>query len=388
MNPNDPRLARFGDLQEKLAALPPQRRYEELEMLARAGEDTDILAWLREHFEEFGPRQNASEPDEKSHHSDGPIPIAKGYKILNKLGEGGMGIVYRAYHIGTERDVAPKVMKRQDQRDPRAVERLKNEPKVIAKVCHTNIVTVFDSGETQDGCIFYAMELAQKSLRQEITKAWPPLEAASFMLQLAGAVHEMHRHEIIHRDLKPDNVLIGRDNVPKIADLGLAKSLFQEQGLTCAGHVVGTPNYMAPEQTRGEKDLKPSTDVYSLGAILYELLSGRSYLPTRNWLPGNNLWLEWICYKCLRDDPSRRYQSAEDLAAAIQRWLTWRHIADSLDRAWSRLILIFWVFFLTISSLAWWGISADTRSGTVIVDGKMHKLPRDEARAIVEKLQP
>jgi serine/threonine-protein kinase len=257
-----------------------------------------------------------------------------GYEILGELGRGGMGVVYKARQPRLNRIVALKCILSGGHAGEVDRTRFRTEAEAIARLQHPHIVQVYEIGE-QEGTPFIALEFCEGgSLEQKVHgQPLPPDEAARLIEALARAMHHAHEHHVVHRDLKPANVLLTADGQPKITDFGLARKL-DEAGCTQSGATMGTPSYMAPEQAGGKtKQVGPAADVYALGAILYELLTGRppfkassaldtmmqvvtdEPIPPRQWnrrVPGD---LETICLKCLEKDPQRRYASAAALAA-------------------------------------------------------------------------
>jgi tetratricopeptide (TPR) repeat protein len=279
---------------------------------------------------------------------DAELPAVAGYEILGVLGRGGMGVVYRARHLGLKRLVALKmiVSGAQAGREQRA--RFRKEAEAVARLQHPNVVQIFEVGE-QDGLPFFALELAAGgSLAAWLDgKPRPARQAAAWTEVLARATDHAHRHGIVHRDLKPANVLLAGEDRPdplaapllKVTDFGLAKRLEGEVSQTQPGAVVGTPSYMAPEQAGGGKGVGPAADTYALGAILYELLTGRppflaetlletvlqvqteEPVPPRRLNPAVPHDLETVCLKCLQKQPGQRYASAGDLADDLARFL-------------------------------------------------------------------
>ena len=210
--------------------------------------------------------------------------IAGRYRILAKLGEGGMGAVFRAEQISLKRAVALKVLRPEMSRDPGLLRRFNAEAELVAKLSHPNTVAIYDFGQDSDGSLFIAMELIEgASLRGVLRDAGPlpPLRALGIAAQIAASLADAHAHAIIHRDLKPDNVMLqdrGRErDIARVLDFGIAKlrdDTRATQLMTQAGDMLGTPQYMAPEQIRGEV-IDGRTDVYALGCIVYEMLTGR-----------------------------------------------------------------------------------------------------------------
>jgi predicted Ser/Thr protein kinase len=263
------------------------------------------------------------------------------YELLEKIGRGGMGVVHKARQIRLGRIVAVKMIRAGEDADPEERQRFHREAKSIAQLRHPNIVQVYAVGE-QDGQPFFSMEYADGgNLAQKIAgKPLPAQQAAAWLESLARAMYYAHQQKIVHRDLKPSNVVLTADGVPKITDFGLAKWLEGAAPSTQDGTIVGTASYMAPEQAAGRvKETGPLSDVYALGAILYEMLTGRppfhaeTSLKTmqlvqtqepvrpRTLNPKLDPELEAVCLKCLEKEPRRRYASAEALAVDLERWL-------------------------------------------------------------------
>ncbi len=281
-----------------------------------------------------------------------------GYELIRELGRGGAGVVYEAQQLGLNRTVALKVIRPWLYSDPAVAARFRAEAEAAARFAHPNIIHVYEVGE-HDGQGFLALEFASGgSLHAKLAGTpQPPRDAAETVEALALAVHYAHGHGIVHRDLKPANVVLTDDGVPKITDFGLAKLMKNDSGMTRTGDVVGTPSYMAPEQARGSAgSITPATDVYALGAILYEMLTGRppfqgstplstlEQISDHDPLPPGRLQrhtprdIETICLKCLEKDPKRRYQSAQALALDLRRFLDGHSIvarpATAWDQAW------------------------------------------------------
>ena len=267
--------------------------------------------------------------------------VVAGYDILGELGRGGMGIVYKARHLALKRIVALKMVLDGAHVGPVQLARFRAEAEAVAQLQHPNIVQVHEVGEC-GGRPFFSLEFVEGGSLDRKVKGTPllPREAAAVVEKLAHAMHVVHQQGIIHRDLKPANILLTADGTPKITDFGLAKDLGSESGQTASGAVMGTPSYMAPEQASGKvKEIGPLSDVYALGAILYELLVGRPpfkgatvletlmqvttdepVAPSRfvAKVPAD---LETICLKCLEKVPRKRYASAAELAEDLGRWL-------------------------------------------------------------------
>jgi WD40 repeat protein len=278
----------------------------------------------------------------------GPVPAraeVPGYEILTELGRGGMGVVYQARQIMLNRVVALKMVLGGGHADEANLARFRTEAEAVARLQHPNIVQVFEVGEN-GGLPFFSLEYCPGgSLDKKLSGTpLPPGEAAALVEQLAWAMHAAHTKGVLHRDLKPANVLLAEDGTPKVTDFGLAKKL-GEAGRTATGAVMGTPSYMAPEQAGGNKEIGPAADVYALGAILYECLTGRppfkaatlldtlaqvladDPVPPRRLQPKVPRDLETVCLKCLHKEPARRYASAEALADDLRRFLAGEPIA-------------------------------------------------------------
>lgn len=264
------------------------------------------------------------------------------YQILEEIGRGGMGLVFRAIHVKLNRHVAIKIIRAGFYADTHAIARFRTEAGAIARLTHSNVARIYDYSDQNDSLPYFVMELIDGgSLEKKLARGPLPFrEAAELTQVVARAIEEAHRKQVIHRDLKPSNILMTRDGIPKIADFGLAKMLDEHQSHTQTDIILGTPSYMAPEQAAGRKyDFGPRTDVYSLGAILYETITGRPpfkgadrldtlrHVLESDLTPPSRLRadvprdLEAICVKCLTKSPSRRYQSAQAFADDLALWL-------------------------------------------------------------------
>jgi len=283
-------------------------------------------------------------------------PLVPGYEIIGELGRGGMGVVYKAQQKDLKRTVALKMILSGAQAGDQEVTRFRAEAEAVAKLHHPNIVQVYQIGEQEHGPFFSLEYVDGGTLARRLGNT--PLaneEAARLVEVLARAVQAAHDAGIVHRDLKPANILLMKDGSPKITDFGLAKQLDAE-GLSVSGAIMGTPSYMAPEQAQGQvKNIGPPTDIYGLGAILYECLTGRPPFRAASTLdalrqvvdvppaPPRLLNrtvaadLEAICLKCLEKSPSQRYASAQDLAQDLGRYLQGEPVRAELNTA-ARLV--------------------------------------------------
>ena len=288
---------------------------------------------------------------------DVPFPEIEGYEFLGGLGHGGMGVVYKARQQRLNRFVAVKMIRSGSLARPEDLARFRIEAETVANLCHANIIQIFDVGEI-GGLPYVALELLEGGSLDAMLAGTPQPEAesAELVATLARAIHVAHQAGIIHRDLKPSNVLFTADGTPKITDFGLAKRL-EEEGHTETGQVMGSPSYIPPEQAEGRaKEATPATDVYALGAILYEMLTGRA--PFKGVTPMETLIkvlredpvapsrlqsqvsrdLETICLKCLSKEPQQRYQTALALALDLDRYLSGGRVQAQRRPLWERAI--------------------------------------------------
>ncbi len=224
----------------------------------------------------FPPSTWAQEHRPNYPFEDTSLPTLPGYEVKTVLGRGGVGVVYKALHLRLNRPVAVKMLLSGQHASPDELERFLREAEAVAGLHHPNIVNLYDVGEVE-GKPYFTMEFVEGgSLARKLVEGpMPAREAVALVAQVTEAIETAHQSGIIHRDLKPGNVLLTADGTPKVTDFGLAR-LESDAGLTLSGAPVGTPSYMAPEQARGDKSaIGPATDVYALGAILYECLTGR-----------------------------------------------------------------------------------------------------------------
>jgi tetratricopeptide (TPR) repeat protein/predicted Ser/Thr protein kinase len=355
------------DATEQLPSAAPAAQPDATECLPASGQSrTDLIDSRGRTVAHAGPVDVSAETQALSSSGVMPTPVrpapappaqtVAGYEILGVLGRGGMGVVYKARQQGLNRVVALKTLLAGAHGGADELARFRIEAEAVARLQHPNIVQVYEVSE-REGQPYLAMEFVDGGgLDKKLDGTpQPPRQAAELMVALARAMHYAHQRGILHRDLKPANVLLTTDGTPKITDFGLAKRLEQDKGQTRTGAIMGTPSYMAPEQAEGKtKHLGPAADVYSLGAVLYDLLTGRppfrgetvldtleqvrtvepvrpSRLQPR--LPPD---LETICLRCLAKEPGKRYGSAGELADDLDRYLAGEPIKARPTPAWER----------------------------------------------------
>jgi WD40 repeat protein/tRNA A-37 threonylcarbamoyl transferase component Bud32 len=337
----------------------------------KAVADENAATLVREPAGSFFP-SSPLRPDRTSTDvDDEPPPIAAAaaptsypdrigpYEILEEIARGGMGVVFKARHLGLQRIVALKMVLNGQLANKSNLERFHLEARATAQLQHPGIVHIYEVNATAEGQPFFSMEYIDGvSLAQRVEDGpLPSVEAARYLEKTARAVHFAHvRGNVLHRDLKPANILLDEHDNPKVTDFGLAKVLENDSSNTRTGAIMGTPSYMAPEQALAKRNLTAACDVYSLGAILYELLTGRppfqgetamatmtmvieqEPVPPRMLNPKVDPDLETICLKCLEKEPSRRYESAEALANDLRNFLAGEPIAAKrtgpIGRAW------------------------------------------------------
>ena len=325
-----------------------------------------------------------------------------GYEILGVLGRGGMGVVYHARQVRLNREVALKMVLHGQHASPQEMRRLRSEAESIARLQHPNIVQIFEVGDV-DGVPYCALEYVEGGSLADRMRGTPlPHRAAVECLEtLCQALAYAHQKGILHRDLKPSNVLLTREGVPKVTDFGLAKQCpppdvpppaGNESSEPSQSQIVGTPSYMAPELLRlGRQPLQPAVDVYGLGAILYELLTGRppfqaespqetliqtlfnDPVPPTRLQPKLSHDLDTICLKCLAKDPGRRYATAQSLQEDLRCFLDGKPISARPTPAWERavkwsrrrpvaaVLLACAVLAAIILSFVGWGVAAHER---------------------------
>jgi serine/threonine protein kinase len=322
---------------------------DRLERLAEPMRPAEPLAQPHMDAETLPPDRQATPPPGTK------VRYLGDYELLGELARGGMGVVYKARQVSLNRNVALKMILTGQLASPADVQRFRSEAEAAANLDHPHIVPIYEVGEHEEQHYFSMRLIDGGSLAQQIPRFLKePKTAAKVLATVARAVHHAHQRGILHRDLKPGNVLIDSQGQPHVTDFGLAKRVETDKAQTQTGAIVGTPSYMPPEQARSEKVLTTAVDVYSLGAILYELLTGRP--PFRAATPLDTVLqvldkepdrprslnskvdrdLETICLKCLDKVPRRRYASAEALAEDLERWLADEPVQARRSSIWER----------------------------------------------------
>ncbi len=324
------------DLVVDLSDSERQKYYEEQDVELKVREKLERLVRV-----DNTRAENHDDPHLRAEHSTTEsLPQVAGLKIVRELGRGGMGVVYEARDIQLNQRVALKILHPETLKDEQSRLRFLREMETLASLEHSNIVRIYRGHEPEDQpyCVMELLAGGPLSARTKQT-ALRTSEAVNLVCSLANAVHYAHQHTVLHRDLKPDNVVFDGAGTPKLTDFGLAKRLDDDAALTRDGAILGTPAYMAPEQTRVQTTpLTTSTDVYGLGAILYYTLTGtppfqgevwdvieqvrhKKPIPPRRLAPAIPRVLEQICLKCLAKDPLDRYPSADALSEDLKCWI-------------------------------------------------------------------
>jgi hypothetical protein len=280
------------------------------------------------------------------------------YELLEEIARGGMGVVYRARQVSLNRLVALKMILAGQLAGEEEVQRFYGEAQTAARLRHPHIVAIHEVGRHEGQHYFSMAYVEGRSLADLIRDhPLPPAQAARYVKVVAEAIHYAHQQKVLHRDLKPDNILIDSADQPRVSDFGLAKQIDRDKGLTATGAVIGTASYMPPEQASGQRgQLGPASDVYSLGAVLYQLVTGRPPFRAATTLdtllqvlekepappsllnPSISPDLETIILKCLAKEPQRRYESAATLAEDLGRWLAGEPIRARPAGVWEQAV--------------------------------------------------
>jgi outer membrane protein assembly factor BamB/tRNA A-37 threonylcarbamoyl transferase component Bud32 len=328
------------------------------------------------------------------------VPYFGDYELLREVARGGMGVVYKARQVSLDRIVAVKMILAGQLASEQDVQRFRAEAQTAAGLRHPNIVAIHEVGE-HEGQHYFSMDFVEgESLADRLADGpLPPLQAARYVETVARAIEYAHQRGVLHRDLKPANILLDRDDQPRVTDFGLARQADRDRGLTATGAVLGTPSYMPPEQASGRRDrVGPASDVYSLGAVLYELVTGRPPFraataldtllqvldaepaPPRLLNPAVGRDLETVILKCLAKEPERRYASAAALADDLKAFQEGRPVRarrpGRIERAvrWARrnrspvalgLISALLTALAIFGAFVGWGAYDEARSGTI-----------------------
>ena len=353
--------AEFADLLDEYVGLLQSGAQPDREKIeARFPAATSMLDCL-EGLERLAPDTDAAGGDRTEDEAPASqMPRRFGeYELLEEIGRGGMGVVYKAQQMALDRTVAVKMILSSHLASAEHVRRFQAEARAAARLHHPHIVGIYEVGQLH-GQHYFTMayvegrSLAQRVAQGRVDAGW----AVGTLAAVARAVDYLHRQGVVHRDVKPSNILLDADDCPYVTDFGLAKVFTPGSDMTATGVIAGTPSYMSPEQAGGVKDAGPASDIYSLGAILYELLTGRAPFvnenpldtllqvlgsepqPPRRVNPKVPRGLELICQKCLAKNPADRYASARDLADDLERFLRGEalaarppHFAQRLQRA-------------------------------------------------------
>ena len=319
----------------------------------------DLAHELREFFANRAhvERIVGKPPEAGAMTADVPLQARFGdYELLDLIARGGMGVVYQARQVSLNRPVAVKMILAGQLASDADVKRFRAEAGAAANLRHPGVVSIYEVG-IHDGQHFYSMEYVEGRTLSQVSRdgSLTAARAAEYVREMAEIVQYAHQQGVLHRDLKPSNVLIDRDDRVRITDFGLAKRVAGESDLTITGQVIGTPSYMPPEQAAAQHALVgAASDVYALGAILYELLTGRVPFrsdnvaetlrqvqqddPVRPRLlsPRLSKDLETICLKCLEKEPRRRYATAQQLADELGRVLRGEPLQARPIRFWQR----------------------------------------------------
>lgn len=354
------RAVAMGDQPDRAALLSGHPAAAEF--LARHDQLAELGSWWRRAAGESTgatrPPDDTASADDSWELSAAPaLPSLPGYEVLREIARGGMGVVYEARQTSLNRPVAVKIILHGALASPADRRRFIAEAAAAARLKHPNIVVIHEVGECA-GQPYFSMEyVAGESLARIARRQLPtPQQAARYVGEVARAVQFAHENGVLHRDVKPSNVLVDQSGRVRVMDFGLAKQLDADDKLTMTGQIMGTPSYMAPEQISGGAEIGPACDVYGLGALLYELLTGQPPFqgasqvetllaalesdptPPRRINPSAPHALEMIALKCLAKDPRDRYESAREVAADLDRFLEGESLSISSPNVLDRVV--------------------------------------------------
>ena len=344
-------------LSEDLTGIPSGLRMD-LEDQNLLGDQATLDLPTLLHSEPAKPADRSTSKGNRSFDKSAVGTTIGNYEVLSILGRGGMGVVYKARHTKLNRIVALKMILHGVHGGGTALERFVSEAKSVAAMQHPGIVQIFEIAE-HESLPYFSLEFVDGKDLQSTLKGtpWNPMSAAKIVATVCDAMQYAHDRQVLHRDIKPANILLDSDGNPKLTDFGLAKKIDGEDHLTREGAIVGTPSFMAPEQARGAlAEISTRSDIYSLGAVLYQLLTGRAPfvsdsamdtlaqvinrepLQPRELQPGIPIDLETICVKTLQKDPATRYASCAEMAADLRRFCNGEPILarpiSRLERGW------------------------------------------------------
>ena len=344
-------------LSEDLTGIPSGLRMD-LEDQNLLGDQATLDLPTLLHSEPAKPADRSTPKGNRSFDKSAVGTTIGNYEVLSILGRGGMGVVYKARHTKLNRIVALKIILHGVHGGGTALERFVSEAKSVAAMQHPGIVQIFEIAE-HESLPYFSLEFVEGKDLQSTLKGtpWNPMSAAKIVATVCDAMQYAHDRQVLHRDIKPANILLDSDGNPKLTDFGLAKKIDGEDHLTREGAIVGTPSFMAPEQARGAlAEISTRSDIYSLGAVLYQLLTGRAPfvsdsamdtlaqvinrepLQPRELQPGIPIDLETICVKTLQKDPATRYASCAEMAADLRRFCNGEPILarpiSRLERGW------------------------------------------------------